>query len=43
MVRQSKRGRDTGTEQFITIKEAKKRPKTAVIETINVGRIKKRK
>ncbi|SDH61266.1 hypothetical protein [Winogradskyella thalassocola] len=43
MARQSKRGRDAGTGQFITIKEAKRRPKTTVIETIKVGRIKKRK
>lgn len=43
MARQSKRGRDAGTGQFITIKEANRRPKTTVIETIKVGRIKKRK
>jgi len=43
MARQSKRGRDAGTGQFITIKEAKRRPKTTVIETIKVGRKKKRK
>jgi len=43
MARQSKRGRDAGTGQFITIKEAKRRPKTTVVETIKVGRTKKRK
>ncbi|SHH59990.1 hypothetical protein SAMN05444148_2418 [Winogradskyella jejuensis] len=43
MARQSKRGRDAGTGRFVTIKEAKRRPKTTVIETIKVGRTKKRK
>ncbi|MFV1449650.1 hypothetical protein VBZ51_10905 [Maribacter sp. HS] len=43
MARQSKRGRDAGTGQFITIKEANRRPKTTVIETIKVGPTKKRK
>ncbi|MDP2846661.1 MAG: hypothetical protein Q8O35_00560 [Humidesulfovibrio sp.] len=27
-------GRDAGTGQFIPVKEAKERPKTAVVETI---------
>jgi len=27
-------GRDAGTGQFITVKEAKANPKTAVVETI---------
>lgn len=43
MARKSKRGRDAGTGQFITIKEANRRPKTTVIETIKVGPTKKRK
>lgn len=43
MARQSKRGRDAKTGQFITIKEAEKRPSTTVIETIKVGPTKKRK
>jgi len=43
MARQSKSGRDAGTGKFITIKEAERRPKTTVIETIKVGRTKKRK
>jgi hypothetical protein len=30
----SKRGRDAGTGQFIPVKEAEKRPKTTVVETI---------
>ena len=36
MARKSKRGRDSGTGKFITIKEAERRPKTTVIETIKV-------
>ena len=43
MARKSKRGRDSGTGKFINIKEAERRPKTTVIETIKVGRTKKRK
>ncbi|WP_299222578.1 hypothetical protein [uncultured Aquimarina sp.] len=43
MARKSKRGRDAKTGQFISIKEAKKRPNTTVIETIKVGQTKKRK
>ncbi len=43
MARQSKRGRDAGTGRFISIEEAQRRPKTTVIETIKVGRTKKRK
>lgn len=30
----NKRGRDAETGEFITIAEAKRRPKTAVVETI---------
>lgn len=30
----NKRGRDAGNGQFIPIEEAKRRPKTAVVETI---------
>ncbi|MDP2454710.1 MULTISPECIES: hypothetical protein [unclassified Kaistella] len=29
-------GRDAGTGQFVTVKEAEKRPKTTVIETIKI-------
>lgn len=43
MARTSKRGRDSGTGKFITIKEANKRPKTTTVETIKVGPTKKRK
>lgn len=43
MARRSKRGRDAKTGQFITIKDAKRRPSTTVIETIKVGPTKKRK
>lgn len=43
MARQSKRGRDAGSGQFITIKEANRRPKPTVVETIKVGPTKKRK
>lgn len=43
MARQSKRGGDAGNGQFITIKEVRRRPKITVIETIKVGRTKKRK
>ena len=43
MARQSKRGRDARTGKFITIKEARRRPNTTVIETIKVGRTKRRK
>lgn len=34
----SKRGRDAGTGQFIPVKEAEKRPKTTVVETIKKGK-----
>ena len=43
MARTSKRGRDAGTGKFISIEEAKRRPKTTIIETVKVGRTKKRK
>ncbi|WP_262709902.1 hypothetical protein [Flagellimonas onchidii] len=43
MARQSKRGRDARNGQFITIKEAKRRPSTTVVETIKVGPTKRRK
>lgn len=43
MARTSKRGRDAKTGKFIPIKVAKRRPSTTVIETIKVGRTKKRK
>jgi len=42
MARTSKRGRDSGTGKFITIKEANRRPKTTTVETIKVGPTKKR-
>jgi hypothetical protein len=43
MAKTSKRGRDAGTGRFVSIKEANRRPKTTVIETIKVGPTKKRK
>lgn len=43
MARQSKRGRDAGTGRFISIDEAKRRPKTTTVETVKVGPTKKRK
>ena len=43
MARTSKRGRDSGSGQFIKIEEAKRRPKTTTIETMKVGPTKKRK
>lgn len=43
MARKSKRGRDAGTGKFISIEEAKRRPKTTTIETVKVGPTKKRK
>jgi len=39
----NKRGRDAGTGEFITIEEAKRRPKTTVIETIPTPRTSKSK
>ena len=33
-----RRGRDAGTGRFIPIKEAERRPKTSVIETIKIPR-----
>ncbi len=42
MARSSKRGRDAGTGRFIPIKEAEKRPKTTIVETLMVGPTKKR-
>lgn len=35
-------GRDAGTGQFISIKEAKSRKRTAVVETVPVRRPKKK-
>lgn len=29
-----KRGRDAGTGRFLTVKEAKRRKKTAIVETV---------
>ncbi len=43
MAKTVKKGRDAKTGKFIPIKEAKRRPSTTVIETIKVGRTKKRK
>lgn len=31
-------GRDAKTGEFITVKEAKQRPKTTVVETIKTGK-----
>ena len=33
-----KRGRDAGSGQFITVKEAERRKKTAVVETFDKGK-----
>jgi len=35
-------GRDAGTGRFIPVKEARKRKKTAIVETIKVPKKKKR-
>lgn len=43
MSRTSKRGRDSGSGKFISIEEAKRRPKTTTVETIKVGPVKRRK
>jgi len=43
MARKVKKGRDAKTGRFISLKEAKKRPSTTVVEKIKVGRIKRRK
>jgi hypothetical protein len=43
MSRKSTRVRDAGTGQFVPAKEAQKRPKTTVKETVKVGPVKKRK
>jgi len=43
MAKTVKKGRDAKTGQFISIKEAKRRPSTTVIEKIKVGPTKKRK
>jgi len=37
MVKTYKRGRDVKTGQFVTVKEAKKHPSKAVVETVKVG------
>ena len=37
----NKRGRDAGTGQFIPLKEAERRKKTAVVETIKPQKPKK--
>lgn len=42
MSKTRKIGRDAGTGQFITIKEAKRRPKGAVVETLHVEKKVKR-
>jgi len=34
MAKPQKRGRDAGTGQFISVEEARRRPKTAVVETM---------
>lgn len=34
MAKPQKRGRDAGTGRFIPVEEARRRPKTAVVETI---------
>jgi len=36
-------GRDAGTGKFIPVKEAEKRKKTAVVETIKIEKPKKKK
>jgi hypothetical protein len=36
----TKRGRDAGTGKFISIKEAQRRPKTAIVDTIKTGKAK---
>jgi len=38
----TKRGRDASTGRFITIKDAKSRPKTTVVETIPIKTKKKK-
>ena len=42
MPKTRKAGRDAGTGQFIPVDEAKRRKKTAVVETIPVGKKKKK-
>ncbi|MBP2085187.1 MULTISPECIES: hypothetical protein [Pseudomonas] len=34
MSKANKRGRDSGSGRFITIEEAKRRPKTTTVETV---------
>lgn len=34
----NKRGRDAGNGQFITVKEAERRPKTAIVETFKTDK-----
>lgn len=43
MSKTSKRGRDAGTGQFVSITYANKHPKTTVVENIKVGPVKKQK
>ena len=43
MAKTRKAGRDAGTGQFIPVKEAERRKKTAVVETIPVGKPDKKK
>ena len=35
-------GRDAGTGEFITVKEAQRRKKTAIVETVKIGKRKKK-
>lgn len=41
--KRKKRARSAVTGRFITLKEAKKRPRTTVVETIKKSKTKKRK
>jgi hypothetical protein len=43
MAKTSKRARSAKDGKFVPMKEAKKHPNTTVVETIKVGRTKKRK
>lgn len=41
MIKKIKIGRDAGTGKFIPVKEADRRPKTTVVETIKINTKKK--
>lgn len=43
MAKTKKIGRDSGTGQFIPVKEAEKRPKTTTVETIKPAKPPKKK